>query len=530
MILAVHRLRMRIGRQVSFAAAGLAGVVLVASTGAVAARSSREVTQSRPAGAPLMAIVALREQRVTIYDADGRILQAPVSTGQTGYETPAGIYSVIQKEAEHYSNLYDDASMPFMQRITWSGIALHAGQLPGHPASHGCIRMPYEFAQHLFDQTKRGMRVIVVPRDVAPSEMTHMGLFKPKTIEVAQAGSALVGAAMQLGSNAPSRPAAPRHIQALQAVADARAAEVAAAAKKAEEARQAAVAAGAEAARHVKALRIAEREKLLAENKLKDAERALEETETSSTANEKAQEVKAAAANRLTEAQTRLDTIKSEGQAKLDAAVAAREAANLAEAARVAAIVAAREANAKMAPVSVFISRETQQLYVRQAFQPVFETPVSISEPSKPIGTHVYTALGYVDEGKDMRWSAVTMSKSADSGEARSKGRRTRGEDGNATASATDVGMAKAALDRITIPQEAIDRISEVISPGSSLIVSDEPMSKETGAGTDFVVVMSGEPQGGIKIRQRSQNSFDYGRSYRRNERSPASGGAFSFW
>jgi lipoprotein-anchoring transpeptidase ErfK/SrfK len=146
MILAVHRLRMRIGRQVSFAAAGLAGVVLVASTGAVAARSSREVTQSRPAGAPLMAIVALREQRVTIYDADGRILQAPVSTGQTGYETPAGIYSVIQKEAEHYSNLYDDASMPFMQRITWSGIALHAGQLPGHPASHGCIRMPYECA------------------------------------------------------------------------------------------------------------------------------------------------------------------------------------------------------------------------------------------------------------------------------------------------------------------------------------------------------------------------------------------------
>jgi hypothetical protein len=536
MILAVRQLPVRMCPRVSFAAAGLAGILLVASTGAGVARSSREVPQSRPAGAPMLAIVALKEQRVTVYDADGRILQSPVSTGQTGYETPAGIYSVIQKEAEHYSNLYDDASMPFMQRITWSGIALHAGQLPGHPASHGCIRMPYDFAQHLFDQTKRGMRVIVVPRDVTPADMAHTGLFKPKTIEVAQAGSALVGAAMQLGANAPSRPAAPKHIQALQAVADAKAAEVTAATRMAEEARQAAVAAGAESARHVKALRIAEREKLLAETKLKDAERALEETESASTANEKptanekAQEVKAAAANRLTEAQTRLDAIKSEGQAKLDAAVAAREGANLAEAARVAAIVAAREANAKMAPVSVFISRETQQLYVRQAFQPVFETPISISEPGKPIGTHVYTALGYMDEGTDMRWSAVTMSKSAESGEARSKTRRTRGEDGNATTSAADVGMAKAALDRITIPQEAIDRISEVISPGSSLIVSDEPMSKETGAGTDFVVVMSGEPQGGIKIRQRSQNSFDYGRSYRRYERSPSSGGAFSSW
>ena len=95
-----------------------------------------------PAGAPLMAIVSLSNQRVTIYDADGWILRAPVSSGQSGYETPAGIYSVIQKEEEHHSNLYDDASMPFMQRITWSGIALHAGQLPGYPASHGCVRMP----------------------------------------------------------------------------------------------------------------------------------------------------------------------------------------------------------------------------------------------------------------------------------------------------------------------------------------------------------------------------------------------------
>jgi len=100
-----------------------------------------------------MAIVSLSNQRVTIYDADGWILRAPVSSGQPGYETPAGIYSVIQKEEEHYSNLYDDASMPFMQRITWSGIALHAGLLPGYPASHGCVRMPHEFAERLFGMT-----------------------------------------------------------------------------------------------------------------------------------------------------------------------------------------------------------------------------------------------------------------------------------------------------------------------------------------------------------------------------------------
>ena len=124
-------------RLAGLAVTGLAALLVAAATdpAAAAPRSNRDrepkrddSVLSRPAGVPLMAIVSVGEQRVTIYDAQGRILRAPVSTGQTGYETPAGIYSVIQKEAEHYSNLYDDASMPFMQRITWSGIALHAGR------------------------------------------------------------------------------------------------------------------------------------------------------------------------------------------------------------------------------------------------------------------------------------------------------------------------------------------------------------------------------------------------------------------
>ena len=172
------------------AASGLAALLVSAVADPAAARSNRACVSpkrddsvlSRPAGAPLMAIVSLGEQRVTIYDAEGRILRAPVSTGQTGYETPAGIYSVIQKEAEHYSNLYDDASMPFMQRITWSGIALHAGALPGHPASHGCIRMPHGFAERLFDLTAMGMRVIVVPDDVTPADIVHPALFKPRPL------------------------------------------------------------------------------------------------------------------------------------------------------------------------------------------------------------------------------------------------------------------------------------------------------------------------------------------------------------
>ena len=112
---------------------------------------------TRTAGEPIMAIVSLHSQMVTVYDAKGWILRAPVSTGQKGRETPAGIFSIIQKQAEHYSNLYDDAYMPHMQRITWSGIALHGGALPGYPASHGCIRMPFDFAAQLFDADPTGV-------------------------------------------------------------------------------------------------------------------------------------------------------------------------------------------------------------------------------------------------------------------------------------------------------------------------------------------------------------------------------------
>src|SRR3954452_14051197 len=152
-------------------------------------QSSVESVQSRIAGEPIIAIVSLRDQRITVYDATGWILRAPVSSGQKGRETPAGIFSVIQKEAEHYSNLYDDAYMPHMQRITWSGIALHGGVLPGHPASHGCVRMPFDFAARLFDATTMGIRVIVAPDDIAPVELTHPALLQPRSDPGALAGA-----------------------------------------------------------------------------------------------------------------------------------------------------------------------------------------------------------------------------------------------------------------------------------------------------------------------------------------------------
>ena len=165
---------------------------LAALTADAAARQARpapttEATAPREAGEPIMAIVSIGSQQVTFYDADGSILRAPVSTGTTGRETPAGVFAIIEKQKDHHSTLYDDAWMPNMQRITWNGIALHGGPLPGYAASHGCVRMPYDFAEKLFDKTWIGMRVIISPNDAAPVEFSHRALFVPKAKALAAA-------------------------------------------------------------------------------------------------------------------------------------------------------------------------------------------------------------------------------------------------------------------------------------------------------------------------------------------------------
>ena len=323
-----HRSRQR--RLAGLAVTGAAVLLAAGLADPAAARSNREpkrdeASLSRPAGTPVMAIVSIGEQRVSIYDAEGRILRAQVSTGQRGYETPAGIYSVIQKNAEHYSNLYDDASMPFMQRITWSGIALHAGALPGYPASHGCIRMPYSFAERLFDLTKMGMRVVVMPHEATPVAISHPVLFKPKPVggEVAAAGPASggePGQRMRLGglspdANAPPTTLPPGTLQTLRSIAAAKSSEAEAAARKADAARLAATRSTGEAARAAKAVRLAEGARNRAETQLKAAEQAVESAVEPDT-KERAEETKAKAAAKNAETEAQLETARAEAVTK----------------------------------------------------------------------------------------------------------------------------------------------------------------------------------------------------------------------
>lgn len=147
-----------------------------------------------PSG-PVVVIVSLPEQRAHVYRNGLRIGVSTVSSGKPGHSTPTGTYPILQKRVEHYSNLYDNAPMPYMQRLTWGGVALHAGRNPGYPASHGCIRLPREFAELLYDATSHGTTVVVAnetshsasvvyPGSKSPVD-SYTGLEKPARVDVA---------------------------------------------------------------------------------------------------------------------------------------------------------------------------------------------------------------------------------------------------------------------------------------------------------------------------------------------------------
>ena len=403
-----------------------------------------------------MAIVSIKTQHVTLYDAEGWILRAPVSTGTTGRETPAGVFAVVDKEKDHRSNMYDDASMPNMQRITWNGIALHGGPLPGYAASHGCVRMPFGFAEKLFDKTRIGMRVIISPEDAEPVEFSHPALLVPK-------GEAIA--------------AAPARAEALPR-------EAAEAAKAADETKKAAATATRETASLTASLRKLEGQKARADAELAATEKMLVSAKTDE-AKARAEDLKQKAAAKAAELATQFDTAKADATSKLDAAAAAKEAAKAAQARKAATAKAASEAKLALEPVSIYISRATQKLYVRRqtqkpapdgggvVFDATIEVPVKIGNPERPIGTHVFTAVARNESG--LRWTAVTI----DNGD-----------------------NAKSALDRITIPQEVLDRIAPTALPRSSIVISDEPLSKETNYRTEFVTVLSNQPQGGFITRK----------------------------
>jgi len=500
-----------------------------------------EPTNEKPAKAlpkpsgPLVLVVSLSKQTVTVYDDGKQIAKSPISSGTRSNPTPTGIFSILEKNRTHHSNLYNSAPMPFMQRLTNSGIALHAGDIPGYPASHGCIRLPYSFARSLFDITEVGARVIVTNEDLTPAEFNSPALIAPLPPDnMASAGaSAMTAAASANGSGVVvGRTAAAgsaQHVTTRSMAAAARAAERSRLAAAVSEAENAKSAADQQAQAATKAV-------LDAKEAVKKAR--AEEQRLAGLARKTAKNADAAAGRfkSFTEKLAKIDVGKIDGAAlekhsaeevaeetkmldAADAAAAAKRAldeqiaktkqavadAGALENARKVAVEDAKHAETVVAdaqkaltaadtlearkdyPVSVFVSAKTGRLVAKLGFVEVMDVPVTITDPDQPLGTHVLTATHFTDGGKGMRWSSVSLKPGADSISYTPRKKRRHQDEEYVPIADYDVD-AETALERIQIPEETVERLAELMKPGSSFIISDYGLSRETSARTEFVI------------------------------------------
>lgn len=501
-----------------------------------------EDTASRRAEGPLVVNISLSRQRLTVYDANGPVASAPISSGRAGYATPTGVFTILQKRRMHYSNLYQSAPMPNMQRLTWSGVALHAGALPGYPASHGCIRLPQGFSKKLFGMTKLGTRVVVTRDPVAPKPIAHAGLFTAfppaedgaasavvaQATKVADASGLVVTAAADTATGFEDMAGARaleqrfrerRRAEAGRLLADIRTAgyaraerdiQLVAASKTADAARRALADAREEADRLEEQLgaleaSLAEGEAALANLRTAASEPKKHERKADPTDDSKRIARRLTLEDRMARLPREIEAVRDahvraqEELQKADAAAreaeislrAAADALNEAETALKQGLAKEKAAEARDAirdrPVSVFISRAKQRLYIRQGYDDVLDAPVTIDNQDEPIGTHVFTALDFAENKTDMVWNVVSVPHDPSRKAQRKKAKE-------ASRSAPEhvfdpkAQTAAAALDRITISEDVRAEIADVMKPGSSLVISDLGIGNETGAYTDFIV------------------------------------------
>jgi len=400
---------------------------------------------------PLQIVVSIDHQKVTLFSNGVRVAQGPVSTGVPGRPTPMGVFSIIEKDRYHHSNLYSNAPMPFMQRITWSGVALHEGVLPGYPASHGCIRMSRDFAQKLWPTTQLGARVIVTRSELAPVDFEHPKLFvpKPKPGEPQVAGNATTDG----------------HSVAPIAVAQA----------TTPEARDDAAATTTEspASRPGRLQPMNPVEDIGAARSTQPAETG-DPMPTAGNGGESSRSADVVAPSPAEAAPAGSDIVKPAPTLDPAKPVAPRQRS-------------ADQPVKRSGQVAVFVSRKEKKIFVRQGFVPLFDMPVTIEEPDQPLGTHVFTAMEVKDNG--MRWNLMTVPTDGSAPVEQKDARRKSIEPSRPGVRLKAPSTAAEALNRIEMPKEAVDRISELLIPGSSLVIADEGLGRETGRYTEFIVL-----------------------------------------
>ena len=473
---------------------------------------------------PLIINVSIARQRVRVYDANGLFAEGPVSTGMPGHPTPMGVFSVIQKDRYHHSNIYSGAPMPYMQRITWGGVALHAGVVPGHPASHGCIRMPESFAVKMWGWTKMGARVIVSPGELSPSSIEHALLPTMKVAPQPQVSEP---------TNEPAGPKADKDgsdIKPIEAKLELRStvghndepsqrdrtrtADASGNVPAAGTTLSDAPSSGNELAREAMAKvneanaddsKTESVSAVAAAGKEAAGADAVPKTDSTTDAAAAPKPVDAAAGATKSETgteTTKPDAAKSEpvktetagsGAAKDDTAAPAPDANRDQTRLSGSDKPPKPDGRRKVGQLAVFISRKDSKLYVRQNFAPAWEVPVTIAPSDRPLGTHVFTATVDRNDSNLLHWSVVTVPMSARAAMRVSNQplpRRHRSKGPVAPVEARPVPDSPAeALDRITIPPEVMTRISEALTTGGSITVSDQGINQgETGEYTDFIV------------------------------------------
>lgn len=449
--------------------------------------------EAPPPAGPHLLIVSVKSQRVSFY-ANGKLTsQSPVSTGTATHPTPHGVFSIIQRNRHHRSNIYSGAPMPYMQRLTWSGVALHQGVLPGRPASHGCIRLPEQYASYLWRTIKMNTRVIVSREDVEPFEVTHARLFQPKP------AAATVQSVPELRKTFDTTTPARVRTAGVSAIFT----DASAARADGEDAKPAETAAPEPAA---------------SKPAMRDLTSSVERLNARDGVNTELAAPSQADQPEKSEIAAPLPLMPTKPELAGQEPAKAGEDASQAEKADTTASIYPRpadipepilssfaqslEAKQKKAPpsgaISVFVSKKEKRLYVRQHFIPLFSAPVSFKDDKPHFGTHVFTALAKDGSDQELRWIAITLPPELPKAEKVKTriefDRRGRPIEvpvkpqGKAAEPAASLS-ATAALDRIEIAPEVVDRISEYVTAGASVIVSENGLGYETGLYTDFIVV-----------------------------------------
>jgi peptidoglycan hydrolase-like protein with peptidoglycan-binding domain len=377
--------------------------------------------------APLQIVVSIEQQSLVVYDGDTVVATSKISTGKAGHPTPTGIFSIIEKRRHHKSNIYSNAPMPFMQRLTWSGIALHGSNyVPDYPASHGCVRLPSKFAAALYKMTGYGMHVVVSDRQITPVEVSGPMLFQPN--QSRPRGPAL--------SDVPLRPAIGElNENAVEvAMTDRHASPVASDQGK-------------------------------APIRILITRRGTRET--------------------VRDVQTLLNTLGHDaglpdgfiGPATLAAIQAFQTAEGLpADGKMTQGLIEAvfRKAGRGMPANGV--------LRVRRQFQQLFEADVTIAEPETGLGTHLLQFQDLDPKSGEGKWFGISLENDLPNAT-----KKRLGITADAAPPAFDA--LERTLKRITVPEDVRERIAGLLVNGSSLSITDTESGLETGEGTDFITI-----------------------------------------